>query len=388
MLLLQRPLKQKADNTARESKLTRLLQDSLGGRTRTCIIATISPAKVNLDETLSTLDYASRAKNIRNKPQVNQTISKKTLLREFTAEIEKLKTELLATRQRNGIYLTNENYEEITAESESRRVLSEEQQARIETMEANLRHKIQDLFDLTNNFSTLKKDNETVKQALDASNEVLERTEVVLAHTKQNLADETILRKAHQVTEDGLYKTGAELISTLNQTVQDVGGLHAKISRKVNLQSNNRQRWTQAQDHVSEITSSIEKSATDFKEQQSEKLSTLASRLQGYVKAELETIMSGQEILEQEHSKFMNAEAEVLAQTSLAKDEMNTVLEEIKDLREQVKQNVGDGLERLSGAAQKISAGVIKELEEFHTQVRQYRRTHVALLTLVVAHIL
>jgi kinesin family protein 11 len=82
----------------RESKLTRLLQDSLGGRTKTCIIATLSPAKSNLEETISTLDYAFRAKNIRNKPQVNQTVSKKTLFREFTSEIEKLKSELIATR--------------------------------------------------------------------------------------------------------------------------------------------------------------------------------------------------------------------------------------------------------------------------------------------------
>ena len=54
----------------RESKLTRLLQDSLGGRTKTCIIATIAPSKSNLEETLSTLDYAYRAKNIRNRPEV------------------------------------------------------------------------------------------------------------------------------------------------------------------------------------------------------------------------------------------------------------------------------------------------------------------------------
>jgi len=59
----------------RESKLTRLLQDSLGGRTKTSIIATISPALINLEETLSTLDYAHRAKNITNRPEVNQKIS-------------------------------------------------------------------------------------------------------------------------------------------------------------------------------------------------------------------------------------------------------------------------------------------------------------------------
>ena len=51
----------------RDSKLTRLLQESLGGRAKTCIIATVSPALHSLDETLSTLDYAHRAKDIRNR---------------------------------------------------------------------------------------------------------------------------------------------------------------------------------------------------------------------------------------------------------------------------------------------------------------------------------
>lgn len=47
-----------------------LLRDSLGGKTKTCIIATVSPSAHCLEETLSTLDYAHRAKNIKNKPEV------------------------------------------------------------------------------------------------------------------------------------------------------------------------------------------------------------------------------------------------------------------------------------------------------------------------------
>jgi kinesin family protein 3/17 len=56
----------------RDSKLTRLLQDSLGGNARTLMIATLSPASYNYDETVSTLRYANRAKNIKNKPKVNE----------------------------------------------------------------------------------------------------------------------------------------------------------------------------------------------------------------------------------------------------------------------------------------------------------------------------
>lgn len=65
----------------RESKLTRLLQDSLGGRTKTSIIATVSPATCNLEETLSTLEYAHRAKNITNRPEINQKFTKSALLK-------------------------------------------------------------------------------------------------------------------------------------------------------------------------------------------------------------------------------------------------------------------------------------------------------------------
>lgn len=90
-----------------------------------------------LQETLSTLEYASRAKNIMNKPEVNQKLSKRTLikvgdpassltlpsrtcaqadmhlfsLQEYTEEIERLKRDLAATRDKNGVYVSAENYE-------------------------------------------------------------------------------------------------------------------------------------------------------------------------------------------------------------------------------------------------------------------------------------
>ena len=66
---------------SRESKLTRILQDSLGGRTKTSIIATVSPAVCSMEETLSTLDYAHRAKHITNRPEINQRLTKKALIK-------------------------------------------------------------------------------------------------------------------------------------------------------------------------------------------------------------------------------------------------------------------------------------------------------------------
>ncbi|XP_067856536.1 kinesin-like protein KIF3B isoform X2 [Heptranchias perlo] len=77
----------------RDSKLTRLLQDSLGGNAKTVMVANIGPASYNCEETLTTLRYANRAKNIKNKPRVNED-PKDALLREFQEEIARLKAQL------------------------------------------------------------------------------------------------------------------------------------------------------------------------------------------------------------------------------------------------------------------------------------------------------
>uniref|UniRef100_A0A8C5X0E8 Kinesin-like protein KIF16B n=1 Tax=Malurus cyaneus samueli TaxID=2593467 RepID=A0A8C5X0E8_9PASS len=82
----------------RDSVLTWLLKDSLGGNSKTIMIATISPADVNYGETLSTLRYANRAKNIINKPTINEDPNVK-LIRELRAEIARLKTLLAQGNQ-------------------------------------------------------------------------------------------------------------------------------------------------------------------------------------------------------------------------------------------------------------------------------------------------
>ncbi|XP_050536013.1 kinesin-like protein KIF3B [Daktulosphaira vitifoliae] len=74
----------------RDSKLTRLLQDSLGGNSKTLMIANIGPASYNWDETLTTLRYANRAKNIHNAPHVNED-PKDALIRQYQDEISKLR---------------------------------------------------------------------------------------------------------------------------------------------------------------------------------------------------------------------------------------------------------------------------------------------------------
>ncbi|GMT19509.1 hypothetical protein PFISCL1PPCAC_10806 [Pristionchus fissidentatus] len=77
----------------RNSKLTRLLQDSLGGNSKTVMIANVGPASYNYDESLSTLRYANRAKNIQNVARINED-PKDALLRKFQTELATLRAQL------------------------------------------------------------------------------------------------------------------------------------------------------------------------------------------------------------------------------------------------------------------------------------------------------
>ncbi|XP_050213415.1 kinesin-like protein KIN-4C [Mercurialis annua] len=81
----------------RDSKLTRLLQDSLGGNSKTVMIACVSPADSNAEETLNTLKYANRARNIQNKAVVNRD-PMTTQIQRMRSQIEQLQAELVFYR--------------------------------------------------------------------------------------------------------------------------------------------------------------------------------------------------------------------------------------------------------------------------------------------------
>ena len=105
----------------RNSKLTRLLQDSLGGNSKTLMIANVGPSKYNTDETMSTLRYANNAKKIKNKAKINED-PKDAILRKLQIEIEELKRKL-----ENGEVISedevDENGHKVSRISRKRRTL-------------------------------------------------------------------------------------------------------------------------------------------------------------------------------------------------------------------------------------------------------------------------
>lgn len=83
----------------RDSKLTRILQSSLGGNARTAIICTMSPARIHVEQSRNTLLFASCAKEVTTNAQVNVVMSDKALVKHLQRELAKLESELSSPRQ-------------------------------------------------------------------------------------------------------------------------------------------------------------------------------------------------------------------------------------------------------------------------------------------------
>ncbi|KAJ8537625.1 hypothetical protein K7X08_014165 [Anisodus acutangulus] len=224
----------------RDSKLTRLLRDSLGGRTKTCIIATVSPAVHCLEETLSTLDYAHRAKNIRNKPEVNQKMMKSTLIKDLYGEIERLKGEVYAAREKNGVYIPKDRYYQEESERkamadqiEQMGVSIENQQKQLEELQSRHDSQVQQCSDLTCKLdATQKQLNQTIK--------LLAYTEEQLRQHQYTLKERDFIISEQKKAENALAHQACVLRADLEKSIQENASLFQKIAREDKLNTDNR----------------------------------------------------------------------------------------------------------------------------------------------------
>eukprot|EP01038_Epipyxis_sp_PR26KG_P014578 gene14578-19577_t len=180
----------------RDSKLTRLLQESLGGKAKTCIIATLSPSMIAVEESLSTLEYAARARNIKNQPQVIQTVQKGVAMKEYFSEIETLRMQLALAREKNGVYVDPATFASM--------------EAKIETQEAILVECESALKIRTEEVKIIRDEKEAVEATLSATKADLEQavtnleeTKVVLQNTKEELQTTVVeLKSTEEVVKE------------------------------------------------------------------------------------------------------------------------------------------------------------------------------------------
>lgn len=161
----------------RESKLTRLLQGSIGGKTKTALIATISPAKINVHETISTLNYASKAKNIRNLPQSSfdsEMILKKVLVSDLSGQISRMTRDLMANKDKeNGIRMSVLNYEELNKSVTSLQTDLQEKASEITGLKLKLDAKNSEIEMLHEKVNEMEKSSQSIKSTLESKDKEL-----------------------------------------------------------------------------------------------------------------------------------------------------------------------------------------------------------------------
>ena len=201
----------------RDSKLTRILQESLGGNAKTSLIVTISPSNYNCDETISSLNFGSRAMKVTNKPQVNKT-------EDYQAQCFKLQEDydkLMSLYSKLKI-----EYEKVCTENNKLKngeILVELQKMNIRNQINNQDGLINEIFKNNNGknihgniekkdfigklnpeqekqINLLKEDNEKLKNDLKKLESFYQKKEASLEEEKQNLVRE--LDKYFRVKED------------------------------------------------------------------------------------------------------------------------------------------------------------------------------------------
>ncbi|KAK9767780.1 Kinesin- motor protein [Basidiobolus ranarum] len=276
----------------RESKLTRLLQDSLGGRTKTCIIATISPAKSNIDETLSTLEYANRAKSIKNKPQANQKMSKKALIKEYITEIERLKTELSAAREKDGVYLPVDGYQSLLDENQAKADQISELNKRIECVQQQLTHLKGEFKQKMGILTDTKIKLANTEEQLNFTTKSLSSTTKTLEDTKISLEEQIILTQAHAETEEKLNSMAADLVAVLESSIEDVQNLHSKVERKEGVEAENRLLLQSFQENITSQTDKLNSEISQFTQTQIEFVDTCVQKMDSFINQRIESLQS------------------------------------------------------------------------------------------------
>lgn len=191
----------------RDSKLTRLLQDSLGGNSKTIMIANIGPSAYNYNETLTTLRYASRAKAIQNQPIKNED-PQDAKLKEYQEEIERLKRLIGSKQQQQHVKVEKPPKKIVKKPKSERKERLQQQQQQQKEMDESLMSTTTEINDLEEEKDEPESDKENeVEEEVAKTNEQLECERLETAKLAAKLAE----------LESQLVRGGKNLLDTYSE---------------------------------------------------------------------------------------------------------------------------------------------------------------------------
>ncbi|KAL9906794.1 kinesin-like protein at 61F isoform 1-T2 [Glossina fuscipes fuscipes] len=344
----------------RESKLTRLLQESLGGRTKTSIIATISPGHKDIEETLSTLEYAHRAKNIQNKPEVNQKLTKKSVIKEYTEEIDKLKRDLMAARDRNGIYLAEETYNEMLLKMDSQNRELNEKVLLLKALKDELQNKEKIFNEVSLHLVEKVEELQKAEHNLNQTKGVLLQTKKILHNTKRRYMEKKVILESHVKTEELLTKQASKILEVADIATKDTCALHDTIERRKDVDGkiqNVCQRFSERMNNNFQL---MDEKLNNLQVQHQSLTAGIGEELTNTASLQMEQV---------ENVELKLKEINELSQQSLtnACSIINNFVENINGLGNENKEKLSKLLETLK----KSNIGFVQEIKENFNQLEQ-----------------
>lgn len=184
-----------------------------------------------MEETLSTLDYALRAKSIKNKPEINQRMSRNALIKEYVAELERLQADLCAAYEKDGVYFSHQTWKQMATDQELKDTALQEAEKNVEIYKSQLGHLQEEFSQSIMLLDKTSGELKETKEKLQTNEAALEVTESRLKVTGQALKEETVVRQAYQENESVIDGVASGLKEVAHQSIHDLGRIFGKLGK-------------------------------------------------------------------------------------------------------------------------------------------------------------
>ena len=185
------------------------------------------------------MEYAARARSIKNRPVANQKMTKRALIKEYVEEIERLRLELNAARAKDGVFLPEERYNEMCSMMKGTSTRAQELEIALEKKE-NDYYELKAIYERTD--AALKKCE--VQLSSEVENHLntrvwLRKTQKELDGEKIKSEEKQVLIEAHRKTEQQLHTVHESLQQSLLLASNRIDALHNKVDRYKSMEGEN-----------------------------------------------------------------------------------------------------------------------------------------------------
>ena len=376
-----------------DSKLTRILQESLGGRCKTVVVATLSPSITAIEESISTLNYAQSANGIINKPVSSSLISFGE--NQFSDKTPEDGTTVESWQEMEmRLQYMQTQIDEAQAALARKHLQQLELQERADRAEAKLLENKQKLYNAEMEIKSLK-------VAVESETKKRKMTEVELHRTEINLRKTSLILQATQTTETSLTSEALTIIGTLEKVIRERNELHSLMTSQFHREAGKKAATKEFQVNTLDLLRNIESSlmvlckhieskqqdgvdAANLTHEVGQQFVTETQNLVNEIASNVSsatTLMRAQLMGEKGIAACVDASAAAVTSNVQGTNEIfSQAGEALAESCKTIKSNFNDCTKLLNGKAAEIESSTNQTLQDFESKITESRESMLSLL--------